>query len=188
MTQWHMKSKRKSTGGIRSTTRAEDKKLGAIGGNSSHTIIAETKRKTLNKRGKTIKVKLKSDKVIVVFDPKNPREKAKNLEILSVEENKADRQFARRKVITKGAVLKAKDGSKEVFVRVSNRPGQQGDIAGILLENFEKETQKKPKKAVKPEKTKKKEEPATKGSAIGATKGSPEGDSKEEKAEKEPKK
>tara|TARA_Y100000310_G_scaffold57396_2_gene52606 strand:- start:749 stop:1288 length:540 start_codon:yes stop_codon:yes gene_type:complete len=151
MTQWHMKSKRKATGGIRASVRAEDKKLKSIGGNPSHTTIttSKTKRETHKKIGKTTKVVLKADKFIVTSDPQKPKDKPKKLEIAGVEENNADRQFARRKIITKGAVLKAKDGSKEVYVKVTSRPGQQGVISGILLEKFEKAKEKKKAKAEK---------------------------------------
>ncbi|MFH1390876.1 MAG: 30S ribosomal protein S8e [Candidatus Diapherotrites archaeon] len=179
MTQWHMKSKRKATGGIRATVRAEDKKLRSIGGNPSHTTIttSEAKREMHKKVGKTTKVVLKADKFIFTSDPQKPKDKPKKLEITGVEENNADRQFARRNVITKGAVLKAKDGSKEIYVKVTSRPGQQGVISGILLEKFEKTKEKKKAKA---EKHAKKHEKAE--AKESATEGSPVGDSEEEKA------
>jgi len=144
MTQWHMKSKRKSTGGMRATVRAEDKKLHSIGGNPAHTTIAvkDPKRETENKRGSTSKVRLKTEKFVYAVEGK----KIKKLEIIAVEENNADRQFARKNVITKGAVVKAKDGSKEVFVKVTSRPGQSGSIMGKVLESFETHQEKKAKK------------------------------------------
>ena len=129
MTQWHLKSKRKATGAIRTSKRRSDKKLSWMGGDASHTTIAtkEAKKDKENTRGNTTKVKLKADLVVFVNDVKKPKEKAKKMTIVSVEENNADRQFARRNVITKGAVLKVKDvvggGAKELDVRATSRPG-----------------------------------------------------------------
>ncbi|MCH7902230.1 30S ribosomal protein S8e [archaeon] len=154
MAQWHGKSKRKSTGGLRASLRARDRILAELGGIPSNTTIAiskEPKREHHNRRGKTTKVKVYSEKFVYATDAKN---KVKKLEILAVEANDADRQFARRNIITKGAVLKAKDGSQEVFVRVSSRPGQSGSVLGVILEKYEpiKETKAK-KKAEKKEKS-----------------------------------
>jgi len=157
MTQWHGKSKRKSTGGLRTSIRARDKILAELGGIPSNTTIAvskEPKREHHNRRGKTTKVKVYTEKFVYASDSKN---KARKLEILAVEANDADRQFARRNIITKGAVLKAKDGSQEVFVRVSSRPGQSGSVLGVILEKYEtvKETKAKKKKKSKEIKEKK---------------------------------
>lgn len=154
MTQWHGKSKRKSTGGLRASLRARDRILAQIGGIPSNTTIAlsDAKREHHNRRGKTTKVKVYSEKFVYASDGKN---KAKKLEIIAVEANDADRQFARRNIITKGAVLKAKDGSTEVFVRVSSRPGQSGSISGVILEKYETIKEKKTKiKSEKQEKSK----------------------------------
>ena len=145
MTQWHGKSKRKSTGGLRTSIRARDRILAELGGIPSNTTIAvskEPKREHHNRRGKTTKVKVYTEKYIYASEGKN---KAKKLEILAVEANDADRQFARRNIITKGAILKAKDGSQEVFVKVSSRPGQSGSVLGVILEKYESEKEKKAK-------------------------------------------
>lgn len=156
MTQWHTKSKRKITGGIRYSVRASDRKLIARGGDPAATTLAEKepKRDVRVKRGTSIKVKLKSEKNVIV----NEKGKSRKMEIISVELNDADRQFARRNIITKGAILKVKDGEKEVFVKVTNRPGQQGDIQGIITDYQKAEkitSRKKEKAAAKKKNTKK---------------------------------
>jgi small subunit ribosomal protein S8e len=166
MTQWHIKSKRKITGGIDRSHSRSDKRLAWIGGDPSETTIAsetEPQRKVVKGLGSTKKVKLKADKYVIATDKKTG--KAKKLEILTVVENKADRQFARRNIITKGAVIKAKDGQIEVFVKVTSRPGQSGTIHGIILEKFEKEGEKAKKEkreSKKPQKPSKNLEEAKK--------------------------
>ena len=76
-------------------------------------------------------------------------------EILSVVENAADAQYARRNIITKGAVLKAKDGDGDAFIRVTSRPGQNGNVSGILIKDYRgpKEIKSESKKAKKAAKT-----------------------------------
>jgi len=156
MTQWHLKSKRKTTGAIRPSRRRCNKKLAWIGGNPSATTVdSEIKRHSENKRGKTTKVKLKAEQFVMVSDPKKPTEKIRKLEIVTVDENNADRQFARRNIITKSSILKVKDGSKELYVKVTSRPGQQGSINAILLEGYEKEKEEKLKDKKKDKKAKK---------------------------------
>ncbi|MCR4368653.1 MAG: 30S ribosomal protein S8e [archaeon] len=162
MTQWHMKSRKKVSGGNRASRNWADKKKAWLGGDFASTTISiteEPKRDVKATTGGNVKVKLKAERFVMASDTKKPKEKPKRMEIISVEENNADRQFARRNIITRGAVLKVKDGSKEGFVKVTSRPGQAGNLLGIHLENFESEKAKKPKaenKEDKKEKTVKK--------------------------------
>lgn len=169
-----MKSERKTSGGLRATTRRADKRLSQKGGDAALTTIllesdeeggkTETDRKVVEGTGSALKVKLRSDKLVYVNGTEG---KVRPLELITVAENKANRQFARNNIITKGAVVKAKDSNSEVFVRVTSRPGQQGTIQGIILGNFVKEKDlkaheegkmaKKQKKAAKKTKKHKKE-------------------------------
>lgn len=158
MTEWHGKSRRKVTGGMLSTVRARDRRRYEMGGEPSNTTIVagkEPKRQRHKTMGNTSKVKLLHDKFIYAAHGG----KVKKFEIIQVVENDADRQFARRNIITKGAVLSAKDGSKEVSVRVTSRPGQSGDLMGVILDKFIKKddlkkNEKKEQKAKNVEKHK----------------------------------
>ncbi len=49
--------------------------------------------------------------------------------IVRVTGNAANRHFVRMNVITKGAILETDKGS----VKVTNRPGQEGHVQGVLL-------------------------------------------------------
>ena len=150
-----MKSSRKTTGGMRQTMRRSDKRLAWKGGEASHTTISEPGEKADRRKARGLgtlqKVKLRSDRVVQVMKSG----KAHELEMITVVENKADRQFARNNIITKGAVLKAKEGPAEVFVKVTNRPGQHGMIQGIILDKFVKEKDLKAESGEKKEKKKK---------------------------------
>lgn len=147
-----MKSGKTTTGGIRASKRRCGKKLSWRGGNAAETTVVteENKidRRTVSKRGNSQKIELRKEKFVIVADETG--KKSKKLEIITVIENKANTQYARRNIITKGAVLKAKDGSKEVDIRVTSRPGQDGIVNGILIKDFVSEKEIKAKeKAVK---------------------------------------
>lgn len=180
MTQWHMKSRKKKSGGTRKSLRRSDKRLAWRGGNPAETTIAAEKdaivRNLEKGLGNTSKVKVKAEKFVLAANPST--KKHEKLEILAVVENKADRQFARRNIITKGAVLKAKHGAKEVFVRVSSRPGQSGIVSGVILDGFtpEKEIKKQEssKKAEKKHKAKEKAPEATESTGKPAKEASAE--------------
>ena len=156
MTQWHMKAGTKVSGGKRMTLRRSDKRLAWKGGDSAFTAIASTddniERTLIVGLGGNIKAKLKLERYVAATEPGDG--KAKKYEILTVAENTADTQYARRNIITKGAVLKAKDGAGEVFIRVTSRPGQSGNVSGILIKDYRgpreiKNESKKAKKAAK---------------------------------------
>ena len=62
-----------------------------------------------------------------VLDPKT--KKVKKAKIKVVVENKANVNFVRRNIITKGSVVNTKLGK----VRVTSRPGQEGFVNGVLI-------------------------------------------------------
>ncbi len=156
MTQWHLKSKRKASGGLRTTMRRSDKRLAWKGGEPSNTTIAASQegvdRRPARKLGRGLKVKLKRERSVNV----NAKDgKVRQFEIITVAENRANRQFARNNIITKGAVLECRAADQKVFVKVTNRPGQQGTIQGVILGEFVREKDLKAEKTGKSEKKKK---------------------------------
>jgi len=152
MTQWHMKSKRKSTGGLRYSLRKSDKKLAWRGGEFSHTKLAqEEKRKVVKGRGNTTKVKLSEVKFANVSDEKG---KVHKVELKNVLENTANRHYARMQIVTKGALVEGLMNGKKALVRITSRPGQSGVAQGIFLKDSEiaaLETKKGLKKSKKTE-------------------------------------
>lgn len=137
MTQWHMKGGRKVSGGKIMTDRRSDKRLAWKGGDPSLTTIVQEEsgivRESVGGMGGTGKVKLKAETSVIVHEGAG---KAKKLKILTVAENNANSQFARQNIITKGAVLKVTDGGKEIYVKVTSRPGQGGQVSGMLLRDY----------------------------------------------------
>ena len=151
MTQWHMKSPRKISGGVRTTNRRSDKKLAWKGGAPTLTTIAlsddDIENITVEGQGNTTKTKLRLGKYAQIIE----KGKAKKLEILSVIQNDADSQFARRNIITKGAIIRVRDGNAESYAKVTSRPGQDGQIHGIIVKDYVplKEEKAKAKKEAK---------------------------------------
>ena len=87
------------------------------------------KKKMLDRKRKTSRTIGGNTKIIAlkinegnIFDPKS--KKTAKVKVLRVLENKANRSYARRNIITKGAILETDQG-KAIVV---NRPGQDGQI------------------------------------------------------------
>jgi small subunit ribosomal protein S8e len=164
MTQWHLKSEKKKSGGYRASRERSDKKLAWRGGIPAHTTISE-KQEVDSYRIRGGKTKMASLKVKYanVKEPKTG--KYTKTEIISVEENNANTQFARRNIMTLGAIIKVKFEGKEKFARVTSRPGQDANINAVIVDGIfglkAKKAEKKQKKQEKEQnkiKTEKKEE------------------------------
>jgi len=102
----------------------------ATGSEPVMTQIGDERRKTVKTKGGGMKVKLVSGKTANVI----LKGKWERCEILTLVENPASRDFTRRNIITKGAILKVKiPDKKEIEVKVVSRPGQDGVINAIPL-------------------------------------------------------
>lgn len=125
MAKWHVRSRKKLTGGTRRPF--QKKKKYQRGSKFLETGIDATKKKIVRGRGGTIKVKLLSVDVVMVTDPKT--HKTQKARIISVEQNPANPHYVRRNIITKGAVVKTEAGR----VKITSRPGQSGSLTGVLV-------------------------------------------------------
>lgn len=99
-----------------------------MGRSQTETLIGERKVKVERVRGGNYKVKLVRDKFANVYVPSEG--KVVKAEIRRVVENPAHVHYARRNVITKGAVIETEVG----LARVTNRPSQEGLINAVLIE------------------------------------------------------
>lgn len=127
--QWLRRSRRKLTGGlIRSYAKKKKREVGRY---PAETQIGERKVKFIRTRGGNFKLRLLRDMYVNVLDQESGV--TKKYKILNVLENKANREYARRRIITKGAILATEIGK----VKVTSRPGQHGVINGILVERKE---------------------------------------------------
>lgn len=117
------RSRRKKTGG--KYIRSRGKRKYEMGREPIFTKIGEEKKKIIRVMGGNRKIKLKSALYANISTP----EGIKKVKILNVEENKANKQFTRRNILTKGAIIQTEIGK----AKVTSRPGQHGVVNGVLL-------------------------------------------------------
>ena len=117
--------KRKHTGGLIKHTRSRrsDEKDSF----SVDTLLGDHSIRVKNSRGGNVKISLVSDNFVNVIDKSN--NSIKKVAITRVLKNPSNRDYERRGVITRGAILDTELGK----VRVLSRPGQSGIIDGILI-------------------------------------------------------
>ncbi len=89
--------------------------------------MGEIKRRLIDSRSKNKKMPaLRIDFVNVTDPSKNETYRA---ELLDVEKNEANMDYQRRKVITRGTIIKTSKGR----ARVTSRPGQHGVLNAVLI-------------------------------------------------------
>ena len=118
------RSKRKSTGGrYRSVDPKRKRNLGRY---PIMTQLKDKKVKSVRVLGGNIKTKLKSINYINVALKDGS---IKKTNITNVLDNPANKHLARRNILTKGAIIETPMGK----VRVTSRPGQDGNMNGVLV-------------------------------------------------------
>jgi len=111
-------------------TKARKKRKYEMGREAVETTLGEENRKRVRTRGGGSKLKLVSAR----FANLVLKNKGVKCEIISLVENPSNKDFTRRSIITKGAILKVKTPEgKEVKARVTSRPGQDGVLNAVLL-------------------------------------------------------
>lgn len=127
MVLWHSDlHKRKKTGGRKGIWRKKRKY--ERGGIPAETIVDEPCRKVDRVKGGLIKVRLLRGNEANLYIPKENR--VVKTKIIRVLENPASRDYTRRGVITRGAIIMTEHGK----AIVSSRPGQDGVINARLIE------------------------------------------------------
>jgi small subunit ribosomal protein S8e len=89
--------------------------------------MGETKRRTIDSKGNYKKMPALRANMVNVTDPEN--NETYRAEIEDVEKNPANMDYQRRKVITRGTIIKTSKGR----ARVTSRPGQTGILNAILI-------------------------------------------------------
>ncbi len=120
------RSRRKSTGGQRNPGRK--RKRFELGSDATWTLLGPRGVARERTRGGGRKVRLLGADTVQVTDPKTGR--TAPAQIVTVVANPANPFFQRRNILTRGAILQTDRGR----VRVTNRPGQEGSVLGVLLE------------------------------------------------------
>ncbi|WP_456367849.1 30S ribosomal protein S8e [Thermococcus sp.] len=125
MAIWQGRSLKKPSGGR--IVLARKKRKRELGREPANTRVGEEreKRKIIRTYGGNRKVRLVEALYANVFE--NGR--GKKVKILNVVENPANRQYARRNIITKGAIIETEIGK----AIVTSRPGQDGVVNAVLI-------------------------------------------------------
>jgi len=129
--QWLKRSRRKLSGGL--IKQSSSKKKRDMGRYPAETHIGPRKLKYIRTRGGNTKLRVLRDEHTNVFDPSTGL--SQKTKILNVKANQANREYARRRIITKGCILETKLGE----VKVTSRPGQDGVINSVLITKKESE-------------------------------------------------
>ncbi|EMA66474.1 30S ribosomal protein S8e [Halorubrum aidingense JCM 13560] len=118
------RSTRKRTGGR--LKHASNKKRHQLGREPAETTVGETRVQYIDSRGTESKVRALSTNVAQVAQDGEVSE----AEIENVLDNPSNVNYARRNIITKGAIIETSAGR----ARVTSRPGQSGQVNAVLLD------------------------------------------------------
>ncbi|PIU22087.1 MAG: 30S ribosomal protein S8e [Candidatus Diapherotrites archaeon CG08_land_8_20_14_0_20_30_16] len=143
------KSKRKPSGGLRHSLKRRNKVLTQLANRPALTTLAEEDhRKIVRGKGANKKVKLAAVKFAnVVLNKKNFK-----AEIKTVKANPANREYARRNIITKGALIIVDIKGATKLAKVTSRPGQSGIVNCILVEETQEQKETRERKDSKSKK------------------------------------
>ena len=118
---------RKITGGIK--RRHRDKRKFELGSPPTETKLSPEKHEVKKERvmGGNFKVRVTYAMYANVLDPQT--KKSQKAKILAVLETPANREYARRGIIVRGAVIQTELGKAVV----TSRPGQDGTVNAVLV-------------------------------------------------------
>ncbi|MHA2603039.1 MAG: 30S ribosomal protein S8e [Candidatus Thorarchaeota archaeon SMTZ1-83] len=122
---WHRRSGRTKTGSR--LRRFRGKRKHEMGRTPTETVVGETKRKAIGSKGKRTKNPALRVTMVNITDPK--KKETYRVEIQDVEMNPASMDYQRRKVITRGTIIKTEKGR----AKVTSRPGQDGVLNAVLI-------------------------------------------------------
>ncbi len=126
---YHGNDNKKPSGGIKGRHRKVKRKC-LIGGYPAETKLGDyEKRKKVRARGGNTKIKLLKAQYANVLIPK--KKQARKVKILRVLRNPSNRDYDRKGIITKGAIIETELG----LAVVTSRPGQEGVINALLTES-----------------------------------------------------
>jgi len=118
------RSARKRTGGR--LKHASKKKRHQLGREPAETTVDDPRFRVIDARGTEDKLRALSTNVAQLADGGETTE----VDIEDVVENPANVNYARRNIITKGAIIETSEGQ----ARVTSRPGQVGQVNAVALE------------------------------------------------------
>jgi len=119
-----LKGKKPSGGSFK---QARSKRKFERGNLPSLTSIGSKVVKVLKMKSAGKKLRLERSECVNVFDKKS--KKFIKVNLVRVVDNTANRNFVRANIITKGCVVETDKGN----VKITNRPGQDGVLNGVLV-------------------------------------------------------
>ena len=125
MARSQAKSKRRYTG--KKYKRFHKKRKMELERAPIETEIGQEKKKKQRVLGGHMKLKLFSTSYINVTDPNN--NKTSKVRIVRFESNQATKDWNRRHILTKGAIVETELGK----AKITSRPGQDGVLNGVLV-------------------------------------------------------
>jgi small subunit ribosomal protein S8e len=120
------RANRKPTGGRYKAMTVKRQHM--MGTAATLTKLGEQRTKTVKQLGGTPKQRVLLTKTANVYDPKT--KKYTQAKINTILENPANRNFARRNIMTKGTLIDTSAGK----ARITSRPGQEGAINAVITE------------------------------------------------------
>ncbi|MFB6295534.1 MAG: 30S ribosomal protein S8e [Halobacteriales archaeon] len=123
--QYQGSSVRRRTGGRRRPKRKKRKH--ELGRSPAETEVDEPRIRTIDARGNVQKLRALSIDSASVADGGETIDAT----IEDVVENPANPNYIRRNIVTKGAVIETSEGR----ARVTSRPGQDGQVNAVLIED-----------------------------------------------------
>jgi small subunit ribosomal protein S8e len=119
--------KRKLTGGAKK--RLRERRAYEKDGYAAETVLGETENYRRRERGGNVKISLRLASFANVVD--STTGKTQKTKITRVLRNPANRDYERRGVVTRGALIDTELGN----ARVTSRPSQDGVINAVLVTN-----------------------------------------------------
>ncbi|MGV8150669.1 MAG: 30S ribosomal protein S8e [Candidatus Woesearchaeota archaeon] len=120
------KSKRKPSG-ARYKSKIMKKRQSLIGRQPAMTKIGEKRVQNIRTRGGSQKLRTLTINKVNIYDPKTKKHSVETIK--NVSESPADKNFVRRKIMTKGTIIETSKGN----AKITNRPGQDGLIHAVLI-------------------------------------------------------
>ncbi|NHJ05288.1 MAG: 30S ribosomal protein S8e [Candidatus Heimdallarchaeota archaeon] len=123
MARWQGLSRRTKSGAR--LKKHHEKRKAELGRPEAQTIIGQTRVKKIRTRGDNLKLRALRLEFCNLTDPNTG--KSENVKIIDVESNQANKEYTRRKVMTRGALIRTEKG----YAIITNRPGQEGFISAV---------------------------------------------------------
>jgi small subunit ribosomal protein S8e len=135
MARWQGLSRRTKSGAR--LKKHHEKRKAELGRPEAQTIIGEKRIKMIRTRGDNLKVRAYRLQECNLNDPTTG--KSEKVKIIDVETNAANKEYTRRKIMTKGALIRTEKG----YAIITNRPGQEGFISAVPTEIDVESTQQR---------------------------------------------